>query len=228
MGKELAPNGAKTWWILGAVGVAMLAGLGVGVGVGVGVGMKQRQVRNGTAGRLAAGGAGRADRGDFGRARDLARVRGPPGRLLGSAFRATGRLSAGLCLVPAHPARPQAADARLLAAADAGEGVGVPHRLLGSRTMRAQPSIVVVGDGLTESAFSYKLGGWAAQLGAAYIRKVPAFQRGGRRLLWGNGRPSKAQAAAQPAAGRSCWHAPPPFLPPCQTPPRGAAPTRGG
>jgi len=48
----------------------------------------------------------------------------------------------------------------------------IPHRQLGARAIRSKPSIVVVGDGLTEGGFSYKLGGWGAQLTGAYLRKV--------------------------------------------------------
>ena len=48
----------------------------------------------------------------------------------------------------------------------------MPHRQLSARAARSRPSIVVVGDGLTESGFSFKLNGWGSQLLGAYLRKV--------------------------------------------------------
>jgi hypothetical protein len=64
---------------------------------------------------------------------------------------------------------------RMLSADDGAPGA-VPHRSLRSRVARSRPSIVLVGDGLTESGFSYNLGGWASKLVGPYARKVGVGQ----------------------------------------------------
>ncbi|KIZ05501.1 hypothetical protein MNEG_2456 [Monoraphidium neglectum] len=66
---------------------------------------------------------------------------------------------------------------RMLSADDGAPGA-VPHRSLRSRVARSRPSIVLVGDGLTESGFSYNLGGWASKLVGPYARKADLINRG--------------------------------------------------
>jgi hypothetical protein len=103
-----------------------------------------------------------------------------------------------------------------------------PRRQLAARASRSRPSIVVVGDGLTESGFSFKLNGWGSQLLGAYLRKVRPLGgredkgqrarllakrvRGGRRRRLGVGPSSFSGAYDCPPAPRC----PPPPRPPPQ------------
>ncbi|KAI8473208.1 MAG: SGNH hydrolase-type esterase domain-containing protein [Monoraphidium minutum] len=63
-------------------------------------------------------------------------------------------------------------------AGGSGAARGVPHRELLRKVSRSRPSIVFVGDGLTESGFSYTLGGWGSKLVGAYQRKADLINRG--------------------------------------------------
>jgi hypothetical protein len=173
--RPLSP--AARWGIAAGVLVGVIIGAAIGVGVGVGVGLRQQgQVRIGCAARSAQRGFGRWWLGQQTHTRSWAAARPSPPYTSATPPESQGIPDAEQMYLDGDDFEPPSAAGRQLKA----------------WAVRSRPSIVCVGDGLTESGFSFKLSGWGSQLVGAYLRKV----RHARRYFWGSWTHALKAAAA--------------------------------